>query len=891
MKANFKFFKTAILFMALSAGTAAWGQETTIAKGNLQLKTFLDKKPKVNIYNGSVYANFSKQNLAAKDIVNQLNELLKLDANHTFEQVAQTRDELGFTHTDFQQFYRGYTIEGQLIMLHEKDGILKSINGNFATLKGIDIEINITDEQAIIIAKENFNVTTLANEHPVATVFAKSPTENEYHLAKKVLIESYFPLLKYNVFVDAATGKIFNKISLFYHADLIGSATTIFSGVQQITCDSYTDGTYRLLDNARKIHTKDGATWDGYPYPNNINNIPYYTSPTTTWTQHMSLDVHWGMEKTYDYYLTTFNRDSYNGSGGAIYNIVNPVIYDSEGMQYNAAAMGNGVMMYGRGDNIYYRPFADVDVTGHEFTHMVTDANGHGGLNYQGESGALNESFSDIFATCIEFYAKPDANWLIGENIEMRHPYCMRSMSNPNLADQPDTYQGTNWQNPNSGYDEGGVHINSGVQNFWFYLLCNGGSGVNDLSNSYAVTDIGMTKAAKIAYRNLTNYITPNANFISSYQGSLQAAEDLYGNPSAEYTAVEQAWYAIGIDDATIAPPDVTGCGYYPTNLTEPSGTFDDGSGTQNYLDNQECFWIIEPQCASSVTLTFTEFDLEEDYDYVFIYDNYEDLYNGNPVPAFTGQTIPDAYTSSTGLMIVYFTTDYSDNAQGFTAHYTSETNPDADFCSGTNTLTAASGTITDGSGANGNYCNNMDCEWIIQPSTPSIITLTFTEFDVEPQQQGVIYDYVEVSDGNPNMGNSTMLGRYYGSNLPPTVSANSGVMYVKFHTDEVARYEGWTANYITTPSALEQVESSDKIKIYPNPVGDIINVQFFENQQNVMFELYDMLGKLVKKFSEQNISGNSVNSFNVADIPSGIYNFIIISDTSNTKNILIIGK
>jgi hypothetical protein len=263
-----------------------------------------------------------------------------------------------------------------------------------------------------------------------------------------------------------------------------------------------------------------------------------------------ALDVHWGMERTYDYYKNTFNRLSYDGNGGEITNMVNAT-FAIIGTQNNAAALGNGVMIYGLGDRRRSNAYVSLDVAGHEFTHLVTGENGNGGLIYQGESGALNESFSDIFGACIEAYAKgQDANWEIGDEIILTAPGFIRSMSNPKLADNPDTYEGTYWKNPgNLGFDQGGVHYNSGVQNKWFYLLCEGGTGTNDKNDNYNVTAIGMEKAEQIAYRNLTTYLSPNANYLNAYAGSLQAAEDLYGENSAEYIAVKDAWFAVGIGD------------------------------------------------------------------------------------------------------------------------------------------------------------------------------------------------------------------------------------------------------------------------------------------------------------------------------------------------------
>ena len=147
----------------------------------------------------------------------------------------------------------------------------------------------------------------------------------------------------------------------------------------------------------------------------------------------------------------------------------------------------------------------------------------------------MNESFSDIFGTAIEFFIEGSlsADWLIGEDITLYSPFVIRSMQNPNLAWCPDTYGGLYWD-----FQSEEVHTNSGVQNFWFYLLSVGGSGVNDNGDPYSVTGIGIDDAAKIAYRNLTVYLTPTSNYHNSRAGSINAAADLFGVGSQQYLSV-----------------------------------------------------------------------------------------------------------------------------------------------------------------------------------------------------------------------------------------------------------------------------------------------------------------------------------------------------------------
>lgn len=268
------------------------------------------------------------------------------------------------------------------------------------------------------------------------------------------------------------------------------------------------------------------------------------------------------MIQTYDYYKNIHNRISFDGNSHSIHNY-----YDAGnflGTDENAGAFdeifGNDLyngMFYGKGSSNMH-PVIALDVAGHEFTHMVVNRNGNGGLDYQGESGALNESFADIFGTAIEFYVNDNPNWTMGEGIFKSNTSLnyFRSMSDPNntpsflAPNQPDTYKGTHWASTTSSFDNGGVHINSGVGNHWFYLLSVGGMGINDLGNNYYVNPITIQKAEKIAYSALTNGLSPTATYLDAYNATIAAAITLYGANSNEWEQVINAWYAVGIGDA-----------------------------------------------------------------------------------------------------------------------------------------------------------------------------------------------------------------------------------------------------------------------------------------------------------------------------------------------------
>jgi hypothetical protein len=210
----------------------------------------------------------------------------------------------------------------------------------------------------------------------------------------------------------------------------------------------------------------------------------------------------------------------------------------------NNAFWTHNLLAFGDGNN--NNPPVELDVVAHELTHGVTQYEAN--LQYYGESGALNESFSDILGKAVEFDVFGDtATWLMAKYFQNNG---LRNLSNPNLKNQPDTYMGDMWYAGSD--DSGGVHYNSGVQNFWFYLLSKGGSGVNDHEFSYSVNPIGIDAAAKIVYRNLTEYLGPWSEYLDSRIGSLLATADLYGSNSSVYQEVDKAWDAVGVVDEPI---------------------------------------------------------------------------------------------------------------------------------------------------------------------------------------------------------------------------------------------------------------------------------------------------------------------------------------------------
>ena len=261
----------------------------------------------------------------------------------------------------------------------------------------------------------------------------------------------------------------------------------------------------------------------------------------------MAGDAHFGAEQTYDYWSVVHGRNSFDNAGTQVRSYVHYDPTPGDGHGYDNAGWTGTEMVYGDGD-VKFRPLAALDVCAHELGHAVCQYTA--ALQYQNESGALNEGFSDIWAACVEARTASllsltgKNTWLIGEEIALTGG-ALRSMSNPKSLGQPNTYQGANWY-PGGSWDYGGVHQNSGVLNYWFYLLSQGGAGTNDNRNAYTVTGVGIDKAARIAY--LTEkLLSPTSDFASARAMAVQAATTLYGATSAETRAVINAWYAVGV--------------------------------------------------------------------------------------------------------------------------------------------------------------------------------------------------------------------------------------------------------------------------------------------------------------------------------------------------------
>jgi bacillolysin len=578
-----------------------------------------------------------------------LSSLLNLKNEDNLLQTSSTVDEIGYTHQRYQQYYKGVKVEHGTYIVHaDINGTIAATNGEFYPINALEITPKLTEAQALQKALESVNAKQYVWEQKEEENFLKRETKNDaatyYPKGELVIVDDYAldgdnlslaykfdvyatnPVSRAYIYVDAQSGKILlsdaiikgciaHSAKVMEETFTANTASSIPSNyvaaVYAPTTDAAATGDSRYSGNLRFTADKSGSTYrlrevggrgQGIKTMNaNRGTQPGsatdFTDNDNSWTvaEHPSddvaIDAHYGAEVVYDYWKTDHNRSSYDGAGTLLSSYVH---WDNA---VDNAYWQGSYMVYCDGKTLFY-PLTAIDVCGHEIGHGVCSATA--ALVYQGESGAMNEGFSDIWGAVIEYWKFPNdpkkKRWQMGEEIS-RTGIPLRYMDTPNQKSQPDTYKGTYWAT--SSGDNGGVHTNSGVINYWFYLITEGGSGSNDKGDAFTVTSIGIKKAAQIAFRAESQYVTANTQYAGVRTAMISAATDLYGACSIETKTVTDAWYAVGVGTkytgTTLPIPTITNASSVLTcNTTVTGATY------QWYLNDV----LIPGATASTYTIT-----------------------------------------------------------------------------------------------------------------------------------------------------------------------------------------------------------------------------------------------------------------------------------------------
>lgn len=555
----------------------------------------------------SLQAREQSRAQAAVESLRSSRGALKLDPASDFVIRRATTDVFGQTHTRVQQTYRGVPVWGATAIAHT-DSNGRALPLTNALIPGVNVGVSprLSPSDALGAAtrvlkpKGNFAYppTTALVVYPrYATLIPQGLAHPNALQVKRVVtgftlayhvhtvLENRLDGTRHTDFmVDAANGRILKQWStLQTDAPAVGTGHSQYNagpnGDHVVTLDTtqLADGTFELHDTLRGMgganfnygntgnvvidldHAAD-SVGDGYgdatgPVYSDADNdwgdgLDFDPSGSTSSVngQTAAVDAAFGISRTWDFYQGIFGRDGIDGAGTATYSRV----HYRNGFDNAFWSDNCFCMTFGDGSgpgNGGFSSLEELDVTGHELTHGVTSNTA--GLDYQDESGGLNEATSDIMGTMVEFWVangqgasigNMGGNWTIGEQLSSSP---LRWMYKPSK----DGASADAWSPDLAAMDP---HFSSGPGNRVFYFLSQGASA--DASSDYysaylpaGMGGIGNDHAAAIWYRALSVYMTPSETYAQARSAALLAARDLYSSVSPEYDAVQNAFAAINV--------------------------------------------------------------------------------------------------------------------------------------------------------------------------------------------------------------------------------------------------------------------------------------------------------------------------------------------------------
>ena len=479
------------------------------------------------------------------------------------------QDRLNHQHLFLREYYRDIPIYNNEAVLHAKDLHFYYFNAQWRQLgEEVPIEALLSEEQALDRVKKWFQKEEAVRFQPSSWVPEEANTGKLwiYILEDKAQLVWKFsympdPMHRWEVLLDATDGQMVeyfeNMCSFYYHhddcsahdcADLTSAPPSITSGtdlngVNRNINTFQIGGVHYMLDATKNMFNASASSLPNDPagaiwtinanggFPGNASWAPQqFASNSVNWNNPSALSAHYNAGRAYDYFEQVFGRNSINGRGGNVLSFVD--VRNENGSEMDNAFWNGIAIFYGNGNFAFQKPLASaLDVAGHEMSHGVIQNTTN--LEYRNESGALNESFADVFGVMID-----RDDWLVGEEVVNPAVFrggALRSMEDPHnggssLSDPG--YQPRHYDERYRGSDDnGGVHINSGIPNFAFFKLAQ---------------NIGKSEAERIFYRALTvGYLTRSSQFIDFRSAIARAARDLFGAAAAE--ACHRACDEVGI--------------------------------------------------------------------------------------------------------------------------------------------------------------------------------------------------------------------------------------------------------------------------------------------------------------------------------------------------------
>lgn len=334
--------------------------------------------------------------------------------------------------------------------------------------------------------------------------------------------------IRRTVFIDSTSGAVFHQREGLEAIGTEGSGLGFLGRRRRLAIELGRDGTYELRDDRRRLRTYTaGSTFSTGLLLRSQHRDEWDTG---VFGAGAAVDAHAHGALVMDYLAATFGRTSLDEDGDFVRLVVHA------GPKYRNAYWDGQRAVFGDGDDTLAPLSTGLDVVAHELAHALTQSDS--ALIYEGQPGALNESFSDVFACWVELQHQT-GNWTIGEQLGLDP---MRSLTDPHRTGHPAHMSEYRYLPLTPEYDMGGVHVNSTIPSHAAYLVAVGGAPLGRLF----VPGIGIEKMRAIWWHAMRTYVGPRSDFADFAEATRAAAEDLFGDGD-EAIAVETAWHAVGV--------------------------------------------------------------------------------------------------------------------------------------------------------------------------------------------------------------------------------------------------------------------------------------------------------------------------------------------------------
>lgn len=833
------------IVLAYACGFAQESKELSRLKNEMKANVTISNStsnPNFIYFSQSVKLKSTEAKTKASEFLNENFKAFNLRSANDLVFLDETTDNYGLKNVTYRQQYQGVPVYDGLLKFHfNAKEELSSINGNSISIAKLNTVPDITAAEAEIIARDmvtkqdlNKSNTPLQTAKTNLIIFPKNLMQGGIvtpYLAYQIEVTNKKDVREY-IFINAHTGELVEQ----------------FTGIHPIDRKLYETNT-----TATNLKWKEGDAFPG---------------TLSSWQQNEVVTS----EHVYNFFKNAFGYVSYDAADHTMITVNNDPTISCPNARWNGTYAG------------YCDGTATDDVIAHEWGHAYTEYTS--GLIYQYQSGALNESYSDVWGETIDLinnYMDEGENlsvrtttacsgslrWKVGEDATS-FGGAIRDMWNPNCNGDPaKVLDAANYYCGNA--DSGGVHTNSGVTNHLYALLVDGGS-----YNGYTMTGMGFVKAAHLWWRAQKNYLTATSDFANFADALEASANDLIGvNLQGLSTTVTPA----GLTGLSITSADVqnvkngilavqlrtspaTQCNYTP--LLAQSAPSLCASATNNPLfkedwENGLGNWTVTNVPTKPSTWEARDWTIKSN--------------------------LPKSRPGKAIFAIDPINGDCASNLQNGILRLESPTITMPTFTSGKYEMAFNHYVATESTWDGGNIKYSLnDGSWTLVPVT------AFTYNGYNSTLDGTS------SNDNPLKGQRAFtgtdggsLGGSWGQSVIDLsklgVTSGSKIKFrFEMGTDGCNGVEGWYLDelyvYNCSTLAVEDVKKQNGISVFPNPTSGFVTIQNTKNSELKTVEIYNVAGQLIKNFKLD--SGTNKASLDMSQLLNGTYILKVKSESEN---------